>query len=316
MLLVIGGLSLELYPEFGSQQFEAERQLAEATFEERWSIGESEELTFPVSVKEYGGEVYVNDMPSYVVRRFSTEGEYLNSVGEGRGAGPGEFQTVFDYTVRNEHIFIVDVNGSRISQFTLDGEFINSFSTDVRPFRATTIGQTLFVFSMFGEQPFRAFLDNGEEKGSFGEEVGDKAPEAWIDGNIAQDGQGRIIYAPTYAGKIYSYDPEGQLLDVLPTIDDFDFISGDSVDGGFGAPTSWEVRTRDVNVVDDHLLVMVHKRTDDGVSSLLDRYTWPDGEYIDSVDLPRHFERAHPGKTHFYGITEDDGVLQAYDLQW
>ncbi len=73
--------------------------------------------------------IYVLDRFSYEVRVFTWEGEYLRSIGRGRGAGPGEFMMPLGVSLGPDGtLYISDYEASRITLYSPDGEYVDQIS--------------------------------------------------------------------------------------------------------------------------------------------------------------------------------------------
>ena len=292
----------------------ADRNWHDVQKEQRWVIGE-EKLLDPINLRVFNGEIFVRDEGDEHLKRFNAQGDLLNTVGKGVGQGPGEFQIMFDYALHKDEVFIVDERGSRIHRYKKDGDYIESYLTSPQHQRIAPAGEMLALVSIYKSDPFTLFSVEGEEIREFGKDFGDKvtSPPS-LDGQFIQ-GDDEILYLPFYAARIFVYDTDGQQNRVVTTVDEFDFLESGSHSRGFSAP-DWDVSNREGSIDGEYLYIRVRARTDDGMISIMDRYTWPEGEYLDSFQLPSNFGRVRVSGDVMYVVNRDEATLSAYEFEW
>jgi hypothetical protein len=92
------------------------------------------------------GSWYVVDVFSNSVRQFSATGEYIRRIGgEKAGTQPGALLFPSDVDVGEKELLVSDFKQTRISRFSLRGDFVGSFSTAGERYSAKN------VFSASGE---------------------------------------------------------------------------------------------------------------------------------------------------------------------
>ena len=75
------------------------------------------------------GRIYVLDYLEAELRVFGPDGKHIRTIGR-RGQGPGEFMGPFSLGISAENTIMVhDLMNHRISYFSMDGDFMHSFST-------------------------------------------------------------------------------------------------------------------------------------------------------------------------------------------
>jgi hypothetical protein len=127
LLILLGSM-----PVFGN---EPQSDTDKFHIREELSIGTSEgkpEYMFSrisaVAVDD-GGRIYVLDYSDAELRVFDRAGKHIRTIGR-RGQGPGEFIAPFSLGITAQNTIMVhDLMNRRISYFSLDGGFLNSFST-------------------------------------------------------------------------------------------------------------------------------------------------------------------------------------------
>lgn len=71
-----------------------------------------------ISVDEKN-RIYIADAPQYTIHLYSSDGDYLSSVGR-EGDGPGEFRDVSHIQVAENQLFVFDRNQQRVVRFSPD----------------------------------------------------------------------------------------------------------------------------------------------------------------------------------------------------
>lgn len=151
-------------------------EVQEVAFEEVMTIGVEEgdpHYMFShvsTAALDRQGVIYVVDGREDVIKKYSAEGQYLQSVGE-HGQGPGQllapFVLAFD---PDNRLFVADFENLRISIFSATGQFITAWP--YRHFVAAMFFDAdshLVVHSQVDGRLFHRFNKSGEVEASFGE---------------------------------------------------------------------------------------------------------------------------------------------------
>lgn len=94
----------------------------------------------PRAVVETPGELYVLDSDWKRVSVFSTtDGVFIRHIGNGYGAGPGQFALPVDMVIADSMIYVLEYELRRISLFTTEGQFVRDIST------AAIVGRAIAV---------------------------------------------------------------------------------------------------------------------------------------------------------------------------
>lgn len=90
----------------------------------------------------YNNMLFIFDKEIYV---FDMNGNFLNKIGT-IGNGPGEFYYTPDYAAfSNNHIFLVETNLKKVSIYTLQGEYVKSFQTNLRISQLKVLNNKLLI---------------------------------------------------------------------------------------------------------------------------------------------------------------------------
>ncbi len=111
-------------------------------------------LQRPSDVQIESGYVYISDPGVQQILRFRMDGSFVNSIGNGRGQGPGEFLGLTDFFVLDETIWISDLNSRSVHKFSVGGELLEGLSVEGGPYRLAYHYDTLVVYAMGTSKPF------------------------------------------------------------------------------------------------------------------------------------------------------------------
>jgi len=89
------------------------------------------------------GYLYILDRDN-TVHVFERTGEHRAQIGR-NGAGPGEFLNAVSIEVANSHVYVLDANLNRISEFSREGLFITSTNLDKHIMEFVAWGDTLYA---------------------------------------------------------------------------------------------------------------------------------------------------------------------------
>ncbi len=192
------------------------------------------------------GNIFIADTRNSRIQKFDNKGKYSITIGQ-KGEGPGEFIYPANIRISDNKIFVFDIGNARISQFSLEGIFIDSvsagkmFSSAVFDYEGniytkatspTGLGEAKpqvlkkynskgdFEFNI-GEKVFRSV--SAMKKISFGNRGSATGYVALFGSNIlcAVDNKNNVyINYPYNSSKIVKYSPQGtELLTFDPKIE-------------------------------------------------------------------------------------------------
>lgn len=253
-----------------------------------------EALYKPGAMKLRDDNIYIIDYGDMLLKRFSLDGELLNTIGLGWGQGPGEFGNITDYYVRDSVVWIADPASRQVSMFTTEGTYLSRFNTSSIMSRITRLpNNNLVLMAMMNVDLFHEVDTTGEIVRTFGELVMDQTQNAMaLDGTFAPRDDGGFIFAPFYASYLYYYDASGVFEKLVQTIDRLKFPGTKSKEKGTGiaffAPTS-DIVINNTSVHEG--IIYLHskfkkKKIESESLSVLDRYDLQTGSYISSTRLP------------------------------
>ena len=239
-----------------------------------------------------GDALFVTDFDDGMrIKRFSLDGQLLNTIGNGRGEGPGELQLAADFHVADGEVWVADTRARHVSRFTVEGTFLDRFNADSNPLRVTASRGRVVLMRMGPAELFQIIDTTGTVARTFGDLVSNQTKNFMaLDGHLVAGPEEGFIYVPKYASYLYYYSTEGELDNVVQTIDRraFPSVQADESGGGirYGAPSP-PVQVFSASVSEGILyLQMYFRREDEPSVHVLDRYDWASGSYINSTRLP------------------------------
>lgn len=148
-------------------------------FEEELSIGGEDESgniilyqPFRYAVDEKGN-IYISDRQDVVIKKFNSEGQYVQSIGA-EGEGPGEFQATADLSILPDgRLVVLDWRARRTSIFSADGVYDSSYKWRNSHFNIYLVTESSYTIeeNIFGEERQRwvkTYDFTGRELVSFG----------------------------------------------------------------------------------------------------------------------------------------------------
>jgi len=301
-VLVLLGIGVLVWGLYSWQQTDDESKPVQRTFTpvqfvERATLVDS--LYKPGLVYVWGGDVYVADYGDRMLKRFSLDGTFKNTIGKGLGQGPGEFMTFVGFVVDSSGVWVVDINSRRLTQFAHDGTYVQSSVLSFAPYRITKRDSLVVVsnasFPMEGHHVY-VFTPSGQVLYTFGDEMYEYVEDPMVlSAELFTTPTGYALLA-TYGSYLFEYGADrGALLRTLRLVDQREFPKGRRAKNeagetvmkaprtslvyvdGFATPEYWYVHTR------------MHAGKVKGRPvelSVIDRYKYATGEYVDSFKLP------------------------------
>lgn len=200
-------------PASGEAPQQRQRRWINVELDELFSTKGTDRLFAPVKVRFFDSELYVLDLGDRSGKKFDLLGNQLATYGTGTGQGPGELLNPTDIAVTpTGRIFILDPAQARISIFENDGRYSASFTVDHTALTLTTFGDTgIATVALIGEDLIRLYDTDGMPTSSFGR-VHNEQEQMGVarQGVIEWQGDGRLLFAPLYAGRLYKFDVEGR----------------------------------------------------------------------------------------------------------
>jgi hypothetical protein len=186
----------------------------------------------------------------------------------------------------------VDSRTLTLSTFTTNGEYINSFSLELRPYRiaVTNVGPVVHVFP--AEKMFRQLNGTGTVINKFGTLIENQVLNAFsLDGDILRNPHGGFIYVAKHASLIYYFDDQGNIQQITRRPDGQNYpavIDKSTEDRKMVMAPTTKREARSSAIHDDELYINTRFRKEsDPDQFVIDKYALISGVYISSFKLPK-----------------------------
>lgn len=252
-------------------------------------------------------DLFVLDAGELKIKRFTPDGRFIESYGNGKGQGPGEFLSITDFAVGPDgRVWTADLSNGRLSIFAPGGKLERTVKMEAPPYRLALSSDGFFLmFALLKDSLFGRFNSQGRLQQAFGRYLVDQQWNSMVlDGVIAPDGAGGFVYAASYAGLIAAYGADGAPRFIAETIDRPELPKIVRTKGRMWVDR--EAPRTAYNVTVDsggiHLLGVLTS----GVRNVprLDTYDLATGRYLYSRELPETCARAHLVRGHLYTVRE------------
>jgi len=231
--------------------------------------------------------IYVLDRYSCEIRVFSWAGEYLRSIGRGKGPGPGEFLLPMGLSISPDNtLYIADYNAGRITLYKSDGEYIDQIP-GIAAFTPPTVIDNEHFYMASSAGWTRPHMRKYSRDGSILIEAVDPVENA----REIAFAQGSVVgHTATPDGNIVVVRPYPYEIMILD--EDLNLIKKWPGEGGIvesppelTRELGWQLKAKahDVEVgPDGRIAVHISSREDDERASFLDFYS-PDGTFISRI---------------------------------
>jgi len=273
-------------------------------------------LLQPMSIERFGQRLYVSDFSDMKIKKFSSDGEYLGSFGK-EGRGPGEFQSIMDFDVRHDTLFVIDQRRRKFMLFDVEStEFITSRDTEFDPYRLAAMENEFIIEIGLDDRLFLRTDARLKENHRFGQFIeNQKRNSMAISGEIEAVNDTGFVFGPSIGSYLYYFDGQGNRTKVIRTPDRIPLKEMEVREGGrvMRVPHT-KVRTLGLSTVDDKLCVLQRYTKDDEKlpQSFMDLYELGSGRYLYSVKFSMPVSDAVFVDERFYVINNKNGRVRAF----
>lgn len=178
-------------------------------------------LNHPAHLRYHDKYLYVMDASDQFIKRFNEYGVFVDTIGNGRGRGPGEFLSFTDLDFSSNHIWVSDVNKRELTSFDYEGNLINSFNYKRGTFRVASSEDEVFLLTLGDSLLISKYDFNGKLISKFGEFINNQRLNT-------MSMSGRIFYVPELnelayllhkASYLFYFSPMGDLIRAVELID-------------------------------------------------------------------------------------------------
>ncbi len=172
------------------------------------------------------GNIYIADNGLYRIQKFSSDGKFLKSFGNGNGFDPGQFMDMRGITIdKSGKLYAADLQTRRITIFGEDGIVLKTIKTAMMPYRLVVDDEGfIYVIGLpfsFKGPLIQKYDYNGKLVLSFCDRdaVPRLARRSGNMGRIALDKKNNIYFLLPYPYQIRKFSSEGTLLSKITRFD-------------------------------------------------------------------------------------------------
>jgi len=252
-------------------------------------------LLNPTHVRENNGYLYFMDTADNLIKKFTFEGVFIDSIGNGYGRGPGEFLTFSDMSFGQNLGWVIDVNKKEISVFDQIGNIESKFFFKPNTYRLAISEENIFLLTLGDSLLIYKYDKEGKVIDSFGKIVDDQISRAMdLAGRIVYIKKtNELLYIPHMASYLIYFDSQGNIKRTIQTLDKISFPESRAkkVESGkyrATAPKS-EIEISDWSISGDKLILKGFQRTGENIEDRIDFfdvYSLDGMEYFYSIKVP------------------------------
>ena len=256
----------------------------------------SKHLILPRIIQSESELIYILDLKDNRVYRFTKSGKLLNTIGKGKGRGPGEMLHANGFYVNNDRIWVIDHRLFNTNRFRLNGTYEHTFTSKYRPIRIAGSKDQLVIKTIADEFLFKRVDFQGKVLGEFGNFADNqvKNPLSFT-GQIVMRSN-TTIYIPNIASLIFFYRAD-TLYHIAKRPDGKNFkssINRSSEDRKFYRAPEADIEARSTTIYSDKLYIAEFKKnvkndSDEILSqsqTFVDVYNAKTGRYQHSFHTP------------------------------
>ncbi len=281
--------------------------------------------------------IYVGDEIDYFVKRFDINANLIDSLGLGKGRGPGEFLDLYATLLDHEgNIWINDRENARITVIDAKNrEEWQTINPEVVPLATIPIDSGKYVIDQLTSGRLQAYSPNHKYLGEFDSFL--KNSISWItvfQGKYATASDFSIVKTFIYTNNIIRYSKNGEIIyfrepiepPSMASIIHSPVLTDSEVPEYIYDFRSAEQITTGINLVREniHLLISKNKEPlkDSADSSVLsftkefvDVYDLKTGDYLYSYKLPEAVTDFSVSENFLATISEEQGRLMVWEIK-
>ena len=272
-----------------------------------------------MSLKRFGNHLYVSDFGDMRIKRFNLEGKYIDSFGEGKGRGPGEFQLIMGLTVNNNILYVQDPRKFTVQLFDISStEYQDSFEVKYRPHRLVSVADKLVAEAFNEKEIFKIHDKDGHVSAAFGKIIENQLQNSFsITGELTPlPKENLFVYAPAKASYLMYYNLKGERVKTVITPDRIEFaesIKSETNDTRTLRSPQTSKRVDDITIHEGKIYVLSNSRSADK-RSIVDVYNTESGNYVHSFRLPNQVKDILFGPEKMFVIDKSTEQIKAYRI--
>jgi len=256
------------------------------------------------------------------IKRFTLNGKFVDTIGNGKGKGPGEFIQYLDFCFSGDSMHVIDGRKQMLIQFNANNNtYLHSFKMKFRPMRITSVGNKLVVLSLGKRKLFKIFDQNGNKVNQFGKLIEDPLQNSLsLQGNLVSvNSLNEFIFAPRFASYLFYYNLKGDQQKVIQTIDKKSFPTSPHKSSGdvktISSPRpdlTIESAVKDGNRL--YLQYLKRNQEMDTRKAFVDVHNLQTGKYLFSFRLPIASRIMLVTHKRLYLVSYNDAKLLAFKM--
>lgn len=286
-----------------------ERQWAEVELTKVFSVSKGTDY-FLYSAEEARRDsarrLYVLDRQDRRVKVFDAEGNYIRAIGNGRGAGPAEFQWPIDFAVAPDgEVWIIDSYRRKLSRFSPDGSLLEAFPLDgtsaPKSVALTDSGNAIVLAHGFNNAVFRKWTPDGTMLQQFGTLIRNQDRASMALDGLVRSGPGGFVFAPNRASHLLRFSADSTLQYAVETMDEIPYPDLISKGRSHKLDPVRRISTFSVAVVNGN----IYYYSDPASASskwVIDVFRYADGRYKYSFNLPIGFQEFTLTENYLIGL--------------
>ncbi len=259
------------------------------------------------------GSSYILDYNDMMVKHFNAAGSLVQTYGNGRGEGPGEFGNPMPISIDAEgNVVVPDAVRRSVIRFGQGGELLESAKLDFQPFRMalTDAGRHYFVLSGFlrDEHMFGTSQGLDQALHTFG--TSDLEPLG-LGGQITTVDDD-MIYSPSNYGFIARFSPSGDIVFARETLDPMEPPTFETID--VMGMTGLRFKSRPpgkyiLTYFDGYLYMESRVLSAERKNTVMDVYDADEGSYSYSFEVPGRWRDIDVAGNYLFALRDTLGTV-------
>lgn len=255
--------------------------------------------------RDSAGHFYVLDREDRRVKVFDAEGNYVRAIGNGRGAGPAEFQWPIDFAVTPDgEVWVIDAHRRKLSRFSGDGSLLKTFSLEgtASPKSIALTGEGHAIVLAHGPEPiFRKWSPDGTMLRQFGSLIRNQRRAFVALDGMVRSGPNGFVFAPNRTSHLLRFSADSTLRYAVETMDDVPYPNVTYSPGRLRLDPIRRLSTLSVAVANGNIYYYSY-RASDASNRVIDVFRYADGRYRYSFKLPIEFGEVAMTENYLMGV--------------
>lgn len=280
------------------------------------------EIYKPVKIKvDTFGDIYVLDLGTPNIIKFSKEGNIVSKFGKGKGKGPGELINPTDFSIDEKgNIWIIDPAQGQVLVFDKRGDILSNFKVIIPSYRISTLNSTKEVKDSFNyvlvslnnDKLFHIYQSN-KAINSFGNMITNQEKYSiMLSGKLATDNNNNIYFTADRGSLLVSFNSKGNLRFAIKTIENSEPLPKIKIENNIlRLPNTFT--SLDISIKNDKIFILNRFGLEKLKKNVIDIYNSKNGQYIFSIIIPERIYSCDLKDNNIYAI--NDTSLLIYKIK-